>query len=344
MQRLVTKRKGLTTVGNHPGAIWAPGGSLRQIILNKLESFKMQSINTSNAEIAAECMTFGPKAEGVHVLVDADILVYRAGFSASKAEVEMTPLAIVTSRLETMVEGFWDKIHEELGLPKTGSNLTCFLTGCKKIPNFRDDVAPYYKANRTEVKKPPYYQELRDHIEYTYDTVVTEGVEADDYFGQARKDSLEMAPQLLPVIVSIDKDLLMLEGLHYNFVKDQWKQTSLWDGHRFFFTQMMTGDNADNIPGLKRYGPKKAEKLLGDISDNDSMFMVTAKEYIKMHGMKRWQHEWNVHCDLLWILRRLDEPCPWKVGNETFELYKHNLPEEAWQQNEDQEENDQANP
>ena len=279
----------------------------------------------------------------VNVLVDADLLVYRAGFSAARKEMEMTALGIVQARLDAMVQAAWKNIHDDLGInsARVDSHLVMFLTGCKKIPNFREDVAPFYKAQRKDSSKPPYYEELRQHIEDNYSTVVSEGVEADDYFGQAMLDAAAKDPNSLSVVVSLDKDLLMIPGLHYNFVKETWTNVTPAGGIHFFFTQMLMGDTADNIPGLKGYGPKKAAKILDNCSTSGEKFKKVAHEYIKVHGEQHWQHHWDVHCDLLWILRRLDEGCPWKTNGDSYKRCIDYIPDEAlWQE---KQEKDQAN-
>lgn len=286
----------------------------------------------------------GKFVDGLNVLFDADLFVYRAGFSAAKPELEMLGEAIVCARLDSMLTEAWDDVHSKLGIPKTpASTAAMFLTGCKKVPNFREEVAPYYKANRTDTSRPAFYDELREHIIKEYATVVTEGVEADDYFGQASLDASKQLPNHQTVIVSLDKDLLMLEGVHYNFVKEEIRVVDYYNGQLFFFTQMLMGDRADNVPGLLRYGPKKAEKILRKARNSEDMFALSVQEYLKVFGKERWKHEWNVHCDLLWILRRLDEPCPWKTDGPGYKANEPMLPNEASWEPEEKEE-DPANP
>jgi 5'-3' exonuclease len=250
-------------------------------------------------------------AESLAVLIDADILVYRIGFYANRDTTEMTPLPILTARMDAMKDAIWRDVHVGLGVSDASSEEVCFLTGCKQVANFRDEVAPYYKANRAENSKPPYYEEIRAYIQKEYPTIVTEGMEADDYFGQAAKDAVIRNPNVLPVIVSIDKDLLMIPGVHYNFVKKEMVYVDEFDANLFFFTQMLTGDRADNIPGLKGYGPKKAEKILKGVPDINEMIKRVFKEYEKVHSGDAW-HQWDIHCDLLWILRTLDQICPYR--------------------------------
>ena len=62
------------------------------------------------------------------------------------------------------------------------------------------------------------------------------------------------------VIVSFDKDMLTLPGLHYR--NGEVVEVSLEEADRAFFTQALTGDAADNYPGCPTVGPKTAEKAL----------------------------------------------------------------------------------
>jgi hypothetical protein len=172
--------------------------------VNYSEDHKLYSL-TPRSDIDELDYLKGRAISQLHILFDADLLVYRAGFSASASQMEMLPLGIVTSRLDGMVQAAGDTILRELGYPQGLTvNVVMFLTGCEKVPNFREDVAPFYKAHRKDSSKPPYYQELRNYICDEYVTVMSEGVEADDYFGQAIHDNLAHDPNSLSVVVSID--------------------------------------------------------------------------------------------------------------------------------------------
>ncbi len=61
--------------------------------------------------------------------------------------------------------------------------------------------------------------------------------------------------------MSIDKDLDMIRGWHYNFIKDKKYFIDDQQAIKHFYTQILTGDRVDNIIGLRGIGPKKAEKI-----------------------------------------------------------------------------------
>ena len=51
------------------------------------------------------------------------------------------------------------------------------------------------------------------------------------------------------------------------------------EGIKSFYTQILTGDTADNIVGLQGIGPKKAEKLLDGADTEDDLWDAVLKAY-----------------------------------------------------------------
>jgi hypothetical protein len=51
------------------------------------------------------------------------------------------------------------------------------------------------------------------------------------------------------IICSIDKDMLQVPGWHYNFVKLERQFIDELTGFKHFYTQLILGDQSDNIPG-----------------------------------------------------------------------------------------------
>jgi DNA polymerase-1 len=81
------------------------------------------------------------------------------------------------------------------------------------------------------------------------------------------------------VVASIDKDMLQLPCWHFNFGRNEWTKVSPEEGIKFFYTQILTGDRADNIVGLHGIGPKKAEKLLQDCHTEEDLWDAVVKAY-----------------------------------------------------------------
>lgn len=170
-------------------------------------------------------------------------------------------------------------------------------TGCQDIEfyltgktNFRNDVATIqtYKAGRGE--KPALYNEMRKWVEFKWNAITVEGMEADDMLAIRQTHEKDKS-----VIVSRDKDLRMVEGWHYGYTCGKQKEFPLtWisemgyldynkkltgGGMKWFFAQLLMGDKTDNIQGVKGVGAKKAYDALSDLSTSLDMFKTSLDMY-----------------------------------------------------------------
>ena len=278
----------------------------------------------------------------VLLLFDGDILAYRAGFGAEKkvyfdkrsppdmggaiytskkdakehvepAQLdsyrELEPVANALQNCKSMIENTIDMAATYRVSTREQVKYITFLTGNK---NFRMHVDPEYKANRKDVKKPEHLPAIRKYLQTHHFAQVSEGCEADDFFGQAcldaKKDNME------PIVVSIDKDLNQIAGIHYNFVRDELYVVTDRQANKVFWRQMLEGDRADNITGINQVGPKKAEKMIPETlkMDNDMDKEVVIGQYKKEFG-NGWEEKYNKNCDLLWIWRKVPDECPFKT-------------------------------
>jgi hypothetical protein len=83
-------------------------------------------------------------------------------------------------------------------------------------------------------------------------------------------------------IVSIDKDLLQIPGMHFNFVRGTLYLINELDGLRCFYRQILTGDlPTDNIPGIYGLGSKTASKMIDHLTTERSMFETCLEAYKK---------------------------------------------------------------
>jgi DNA polymerase-1 len=129
---------------------------------------------------------------------------------------------------------------------------------------FRKKLLPSYKASRDNIRKPLILKELRMHLQTKYESFERPGLEGDDVLG-----ILATSPKIVrgeKVIVSIDKDLKTIPGLHYNTNKPELgvykiseEEADYW--HLF---QTLTGDASDGYPGCPGIGPKKAADILAE--------------------------------------------------------------------------------
>ena len=193
-------------------------------------------------------------------LIDGDILVYRIGF-ASEDETESIAIARCSEFIEDLI--LFNGFGEYQG----------YLTGKK---NFRNEIAVTapYKGNRKSAK-PKHYQLLRDYMESAWSFTMIEDQEADDAIGIAAYE-MEVGEYC---ICSIDKDLDMLRGDHYNFVKDERYFITEEEGIKNFYKQLLMGDRVDNIIGIKGIGTVKAERLLKECKNENEMYLAILEAY-----------------------------------------------------------------
>lgn len=207
-----------------------------------------------------------PQKTNVTPLIDADLLLYRCGFSADAQakrewgdkyqEEEYLEWALGNTR--TTIEGILSRFPDS-------QNFRLFLSGHS---NFREQVASLqpYKGNRDSLHKPKYYAEVKDYLKNYWKAEVIDGREADDALGCEQWKH----PDKSTCIVSTDKDMLQIPGNHFNWVKGEFKTVKLAEANHHFYRQMLEGDRVDNIPGIRGVGPKTVDKLFelcaGDLS------------------------------------------------------------------------------
>lgn len=139
--------------------------------------------------------------------------------------------------------------------------------------NFRDDVAVSYpyKGNRENARRPDHYDKIREYLVDVWGAEVQDGIEADDRLGIEQTDET--------VICSLDKDLDMVPGWHFNWVKQEKYFVTEDMGRLRFYSQLLTGDPTDNIVGIHRMGSVRAAEVLADMSTEQEMFCEVGKQY-----------------------------------------------------------------
>ena len=222
------------------------------------------------------------KEEPKLVLLDADFLVYKIGFTT-----EEEPLRIAKARLTEWLEDF---IYINL----KADHYLAWITG---KTNFRYDIAKTvpYKGNRKDAAKPKHYEALREHLMRRHGAILTEGEEADDTVAIESVKHLDKC-----WIVHVDKDLNQLQGWHYNPVKDEKYYVDEYTAYHAFCTQLLTGDRTDNIPCLAGIGPKKAQKVLADSKTKEELIEATWSKYEELGYSREYFIEQG---QLLWLRR-----------------------------------------
>lgn len=195
-----------------------------------------------------------------------------------------------------------------------------YLTSNDKS-NYRYEVAKtkIYKGNRKSSDKPQHYQNLRDYLTTYWDPEMVFDKEADDALGikqcQCIKDNVDS------VICTTDKDLRMIPGTIYNFVTQEFvdskdpgelflsgnRRSLKGTGYRWFYAQMLLGDSADNIPGIKGLGPVAVYSKLKSLNTEKKLAEKVFMEYNKNIPPKEARKRMLEVADLLWIQREEGE-------------------------------------
>lgn len=270
-------------------------------------------------------------------LIDGDIIQYRCGFASDKLEYVVDDKAggaVFKYKKEanefcdkvgldkktdiTKREGFEPVEHclHSVKLTLKGileatdaTEHQIFLTG---KANFRDDLYKKYKANRDRTRKPHWFNEIGEYLKTVWKAEEVTGVEADDAMGWWQyKEILNTKGSLYDsetVICTLDKDLNMIPGWHYNWVADGGKGTMYCttpeESILYFAQQWLTGDPADNIPGLPKVGEKTAQKILGHLNSSNLSARSVYNEIEKQYTQRGFTHEMmHLIGDLLWIQR-----------------------------------------
>lgn len=158
----------------------------------------------------------------------------------------------------------------------TGASQAVFFLSDKQ--NFRHEIAKHRPYKQRDKEKPHYYQRVKDYLIDRYKAVIVEGMEADDAVG-IMAEACEKYEEPF-VIVSGDKDLNQIPGVHYDFLKEKLYHVQLRDSVRFFFRQVLTGDTTDTIDGLPGVGEAKAEKILADAETFQQMEEAVREAYL----------------------------------------------------------------
>ena len=202
-------------------------------------------------------------------LIDADSLLYKAGFSFEEKTCwnELEIQLGIEQEPQTTISS--DLLLSKNAIDATIENIK-FKTGCDEVElwitgnsNFRYEVMPTYKGNRVGCRKPIDYNELYKYLVNNYKANIADNVEADDMVVYLKTEYSDNY-----VLCAIDKDVLyQTVGTHYNYNKDEFVEVTPREAERFFWFQVLTGDTVDGYKGCIGIGKAKATKLLDQIEE-----------------------------------------------------------------------------
>lgn len=186
------------------------------------------------------------------ILIDADEFVYRACVAA-EYDLDIDNLHYLMSDFGVAQRIFDEAIFAVQDRLDASDDTTTMALSSST--NFRKDVLVGYKANRKNNRKPLAYRRLCDYVTERFDYLILPSLEADDVLG--------IHAEQYEYLVSSDKDLLTVPGLHYNPQKDTVVGVMEADANWRWLTQTLTGDAVDGYKGCPKVGPVKAQTILG---------------------------------------------------------------------------------
>ena len=220
-------------------------------------------------------------------------------------------------------------------------------------PTFRHDLATMqeYKGDRTGKIKPTNLQAVKDYMVMYLGASVVSTLEADDYLNfyqykgwiktrSGEEDKL--------ISVTFDKDAFGCPGWLYDYRTDENKKPVMKEpifidglgelyvaandkdikgtGRKFFYFQVLYGDNADTYKGNKLagvpYGKKSAYKDLVDLETDQECMQVIVDKFKEWYGDEFKYTSWRgdeiegswltllTECWLLAYMRRSEDDIP----------------------------------
>ena len=220
------------------------------------------------------------------LLIDGDEMLFKATaavehetkFNTCLGEVtNEPPIHILFSHPGKAREVFDEMIERFFERFETRAHLLCFSTPPdwdfgKSASNFRYDVDPTYKNNRSNSRKPLCYVQLRQDIEADYKCKHLLGLEADDVMG-----ILATAPMAKTqrIIISQDKDLQTIPTQVWR--KGDLVTVTEEEADYYHMFQTLTGDITDGYKGCPGIGKVKAEKMLNAAMEKDGLMWPVVK-------------------------------------------------------------------
>lgn len=238
------------------------------------------------------------------LLIDGDMVAYRVAAAEEKGYdfegqfVLSADLDQGKENLDLMLSGWLETLEAD--------HLVLYFTA---PDNYRKKVLPSYKSNRNGVRRPMLLEALKQHCIDTYATQIVPTLEADDVLGIVATEPRMLKEYAEKVIVTWDKDLRTIPGLHWNPEKG-WKEVgkdkvpvidkvNLHEADVAFYSQVLSGDAVDGYPGCPGVGKKRAEEIIRNGT------LIYAETTVVQRGKNAGQERTR------WLTKH--HPEPWEV-------------------------------
>lgn len=221
---------------------------------------------------------------------------------------EVIPREFSDAENRKYLESSWDNFQRELQEIVESFFCDDFLMAVKGESNYRDRIFPEYKQKRTKPKPG----DLRSYVPAIRQLSVLEELaiaaddrEADDYVRiwaeECRAAGIEY------VICSIDKDLKCIPGKHYNIKSKLVEEVTEEQALKFYYSQLISGDQTDGIPGVPGMGPVKSKGLIQTCSTESEMQEVVVSLYLAAFGEELWENALLANGKMIHIQRHLND-------------------------------------
>lgn len=242
------------------------------------------------------------------LLLDGDVFCFVAAAAAQK-----------DLRFEDGVVHRWADEEEAKGIlddlilkvcKKLGTNEYLFFLTDPEV-NWRTQVYPEYKSNRSGGERPQLLTFLKDYSLRNHTAIRWAGMEADDLMGIYATGGISGYEEFSSVIVSKDKDMRTIPGWFYNMNR---LNDPTYDGPEFIseeaadwwhLVQTLAGDAVDGYPGCPTIGVERAKAIL-----NESLLLYPAEGYVT-RGPRKGQRT------VKWMSKPTDDL--WKVVVSNYE-------------------------
>lgn len=187
-------------------------------------------------------------------------------------------------------------------LEETEATHYVFFVKGSKTGSHRYKAKSDYKSNRPK-ESPKWWDFTKNYALESWKAIEVNEIEVDDAVNIARLNIHNS------FIVAIDKDLLNLEGTHYNWRTKEWITTSRDQEEICLWRDMISGQKGDGIQGLAGKGDKHFEKISSHLFKMDSNYdiylelpKIVLSEYIRCLGQQTGIQEFYKNYTCLKIL------------------------------------------
>lgn len=190
------------------------------------------------------------------LLVDGDIIVYKAAFAAEEVhqfDEDQWSTTADLGKAKSLIDSSLDRLRE------AALTATVVIALSDQAANWRKEIYPSYKLQRNKTRKPVLIKPLRDYLIATQNVFIRPTLEADDVLGILGTAQVIQGEK---IIATIDKDLLQIPGQHLHIDSLKLSTVTVEEGDLRHLMQTLTGDVVDNYPGCPGVGPVKAAKIL----------------------------------------------------------------------------------